>query len=298
MAQQNSRSGTLQDAATKWGQQRRLEFIDFRLYWEGRINRADLKEYFGISTPQASLDLAQYHRLAPQNLTYERRAKVYLATPTFRPVLVQEHSESYLDQLLTVASGAISKDAVFIGWPPPTDLLRSPHRRVSPDVLLLVLRAIRHETAVEVEYQSFDRSGPQRFLASPHAIAFDGFRWHARAYCHALGKFRDLTLARITRVEPKSKTDADAHSDHDWSTFVEVKISPHPNLAENERRAVEFDYAMVDGVATIRTRLALVSYLLRYLGIAPYVRHRAGAEQLILANSDRLAPYLQTSEYS
>ena len=43
-----------------WGQERRLEFIDFRLLWEGRLNRADLTTFFRISVPQASLDLAKY----------------------------------------------------------------------------------------------------------------------------------------------------------------------------------------------------------------------------------------------
>ena len=38
----------------RWGTERRLEFIDFRLYWEGRVNRADLTREFGISVPQAS----------------------------------------------------------------------------------------------------------------------------------------------------------------------------------------------------------------------------------------------------
>ena len=32
-----------------WGQQQRLEFIDFRLFWEGRLNRSDLMDFFGMS---------------------------------------------------------------------------------------------------------------------------------------------------------------------------------------------------------------------------------------------------------
>ena len=38
----------------KWGVERRLEFIEFRLFWEGGVNRADLIEMFGVSVPQAS----------------------------------------------------------------------------------------------------------------------------------------------------------------------------------------------------------------------------------------------------
>lgn len=47
----------------RWGVQRRLEFIDFRLFWDGRFNRRDLAETFGISAQQASSDIAQYTAL-------------------------------------------------------------------------------------------------------------------------------------------------------------------------------------------------------------------------------------------
>lgn len=58
-----------------WGQERRLEFIDFRLLWEGRLNRADITEFFRISVPQASLDLAKYQEIAPGNMVYDRTQK-------------------------------------------------------------------------------------------------------------------------------------------------------------------------------------------------------------------------------
>ena len=49
------------EAATvlKWGVERRLEFIEFRLFWEGSINRAALVETFGVSVPQAATALAE-----------------------------------------------------------------------------------------------------------------------------------------------------------------------------------------------------------------------------------------------
>ena len=42
------------EAALKWGVARRLEFIEFRLYWEGGVNRSDIVEAFRVSVPQAS----------------------------------------------------------------------------------------------------------------------------------------------------------------------------------------------------------------------------------------------------
>src|SRR5689334_22643115 len=91
----------------RWGQGRRLEFIDFRLLWEGRINRGELVDFFGISTPQASLDLARYMELAPGNLAYDRSEKVYRATADFKAVLVPGDSQAYLNPLLAIHSGVL-----------------------------------------------------------------------------------------------------------------------------------------------------------------------------------------------
>ena len=53
----------------------RLEFIEWRLFWEGRLNRSDLEERFGISTPQASVDLRHYRKLAGANIEYDATQK-------------------------------------------------------------------------------------------------------------------------------------------------------------------------------------------------------------------------------
>ncbi len=281
-----------QDKATGWGQQRRLEFIDYRLYWDGRINRADLTGFFGISVPQASLDLARYQELAPANVAYDRSEKVYLATPEFKPVLVPEHSARYLDEVLGVASGTVGRDAAFVGWMPPADLVRHPHRSVSPEALLAVLRAIRQRRVLEVEYQSFSQAAPTRRLISPHAIAFDGFRWHTRAYCHARTAFRDFVFGRLLKIRSHSNSKIDPGSDHEWNTFVEVKIAPHPDLTEGQRRAIELDYAMDGGVAVLPIRRAVLFYVLKQLGFSRDPVDTAAAQQIVLANKDELAPYL------
>jgi len=61
--------------SARWSQERRLEFIDYRLRWDGRLNRSDLIEFFGISVPQASLDIARYTELAPSNICYDASAR-------------------------------------------------------------------------------------------------------------------------------------------------------------------------------------------------------------------------------
>jgi hypothetical protein len=39
--------------AIRWELERRLEFIEYRLFWEGGSNRSDLVDEVGVSVPQA-----------------------------------------------------------------------------------------------------------------------------------------------------------------------------------------------------------------------------------------------------
>ncbi|HET6807235.1 MAG TPA: hypothetical protein VFH59_17500 [Frateuria sp.] len=66
--------------------EQRLRLIDFLLYQYGSINRSALEFFFGISTPQASLDLRAYLALAPDNAVYDKAAKAYVRTERFRLV--------------------------------------------------------------------------------------------------------------------------------------------------------------------------------------------------------------------
>lgn len=62
----------------------RLATIDCLVDQYGTINRAVLCDLFGISVPQASLDLAAYQEMAPQNLVYDKRQKTYVRSPYFQ----------------------------------------------------------------------------------------------------------------------------------------------------------------------------------------------------------------------
>lgn len=101
-----------------WGQDRRLEFIDFRLMWEGRLNRADITAFFRISVPQASLDLAKYQEKAPENAYYDRNQKSYIANASFKPVFATFESNHYLNELIGLETGILSPSESFIGWVP------------------------------------------------------------------------------------------------------------------------------------------------------------------------------------
>ena len=59
----------------RWSVEQRLEFIEFRLFWQGQVNRSDLIETFQVSINQASGDLTKYSDLAPGNMVYNVRVR-------------------------------------------------------------------------------------------------------------------------------------------------------------------------------------------------------------------------------
>jgi hypothetical protein len=69
-----------------YAQTYRLRFIDYLLARFGRVNRADLTDYFGLSIQQVSLDLRAYDELAPGNMIYDKTLKAYRPTDAFKRV--------------------------------------------------------------------------------------------------------------------------------------------------------------------------------------------------------------------
>ena len=177
-----------------WGLESRLQFIDFRLRWERRINRMDLTEHFGISVPQASLDIAKYTELAPSNLTYDRSSKTYTAAPSFHPLYQRSSAQRYLAELLATKMGVVEPAASFIGSAPETDWAPSPWRTINEQTVEAVVRAIRQQEAIRVSYQSMTSLDESIRLLSPHALGNDGFRWHVRAFCHKRQRFSDFSV--------------------------------------------------------------------------------------------------------
>lgn len=64
----------------RWFEQHRMEWIAETLRVFGFINREHLQRKFGVSTPQASLDLAAFMRARPTAMFYDPSAKRYVAT--------------------------------------------------------------------------------------------------------------------------------------------------------------------------------------------------------------------------
>ena len=267
----------------RWGQDRRLEFIEFRLLWEGKINRGELAEFFGVSIQQASLDFAKYMVLAEDNMEYDRSEKVYRATDNFAPRFLAPDAQTFLSQLANLTTNTLSPTLSFIGSRPPCDVVTLPTRRVRTDVLLSVLWAIRDRAEIEVTYQSMRRPSASRRWIAPHSLAFDGARWHARAWCHDTQAFRDFVLTRIQGIHARRKSNIDPLTDTDWHSHVVVIIEPRSDLTLAQRDSVVTDYGMQNGKLFKTIRRALVQYFVRHLQIdGP----EATGQPIVWANRD------------
>jgi len=250
----------------RWGVERRMEFIEFRLYWDGYINRSDLVDFFAISIPQASADLASYQQRVPQNLQYDPRAKRYVAGKLFRPIILSPDAETYLRQLLSLASGVIDRENCFAGWLPAFDVVPLPERRVEPNSLYRLLSAVRSRRSLKIQYQSMTSSEASWRWISPHAFGNDSFRWHIRSFCHTRQEFRDFLFSRILSIGEERPSEIEPTDDRLWHEYITVRIGPNPALDLNKRKVIELDYGMEAGERLIKVRGALFFYLCRQLG--------------------------------
>lgn len=245
----------------RWGVEQRLEFIDFRLLWEGRINRQDLIDYFGVSVPQASTDLKRYQEIAPENMGYDNSAKTYLATDSFAPCFSSPSPDRYLSELKSVTDGLAELETIWPTRVPDFDALPTPHRRIDPVCFRAILHAINEGQSIAIEYQSMsDRDRMWRWI-TPHALASDGSRWHVRACCHLDRYFKDFMLSRILDTRETQVSDVDAKADLPWHTKVTARFEPHPDASPSLRRAIEDDYEMTNGALQLPVRAAMVYYL-------------------------------------
>jgi hypothetical protein len=271
--------------------ERRLQFIDFRLCWQGQLNRMDLMEHFGISTPQASIDVGLYLSLAPENLEYDKTLRAYVAKEHFRPLFGRTSARRYLTELFALKEGILEPSASFIGRSPACEVAPSPARVLDDHTLAQINRAILEEKSVHVVYQSMSSIEPLERWITPHALAYDGFRWHVRAFCHKREDYTDFVLARIldligTDVKPVPKTD------HKWEAVVDLVLAPHPGLSRGARKVIELDYGMTDGVLTLPCRQALLYYTLKRHGLLVSDPVDCREFQIILQNRTEVQPFI------
>jgi len=273
----------------RWGVRRRLEFIDFRLFWDGRFNRSDMAETFGISAQQASADIAQYEKMAPKNLAYDRAEKAYKRTEVFVPAFIGETIERYLLQIVAIENRWMRQEDTWFDAIPSVEVITLGRRSTDPTVLLRVLDAVRNRLEINIDYASLTGSAQQSRTIAPHALAHSAGRWYVRSWSRDHNDFRDYNLNRIGSVGESRESSVDSTLDFEWIHKINLVIVPNPNLSPERRAAVATEYAMEGGRLVRPCRLSLSFYLMseHNLDVEPGVL-KPERQQIILHNREEV----------
>jgi hypothetical protein len=276
----------------KWEQRQRLTLLEATVFWSGEFSTNASMECFGISRVQASKDLTLYQSLCPGNIRYDKYLKRYLVDESFKPAFMVGTAGEFL-QVLKIQQNRIDGAVVtLVKNLPEVDVVEAVFRQVNAAVLQTVNQAIVADKEVRVFYQSMSRPEPAEHRLCPHALVFDGLRWHVRAFSYTHHEFRDFVLARMLSAELGYSAEIDASEDTAWHEFVSVRIGPHPGLSATQKEAIEFDYDMEAGVLEHQVRAALVPYFLRVMRInRDDLTREALVQQIVLLNRDELDKY-------
>lgn len=245
----------------KWDARQRLNFIEMAAFWRGWIGRGDLEREFGISLPQASADLQAYLTQFPDSLRYDLKSKRYVATDSIECRL----SPPDFSRAATKFLGSASKLQTAGDRVAAIDL---PLRAADPGVVRRVFRAVHEKLAVQIHYLSINSGTSAWRWISPHAFGHDGYRWHARAFCHESNGYKDFVLGRISDAKEPEARGEPPKSDSEWDTWEKLILRPNTALDAVQRKAVEFDYAMRQGRVTLEVRRAMLEYTLAYLRLS------------------------------
>jgi hypothetical protein len=246
----------------QWAGRERLALIERVAWWRGAVNRGDLREVFGISAAQASADLQGYQELNPTALAYNLRTKRYEALPEMACVMhlprLEEAVAMFLGAGLPSHQGVQSSAKKVDQFVPPS-------RRAEAKIERRVFLAIDRRRKLRIKYWSVKSGGEKWREIAPHALGFDGFRWHARAWCFENGDYRDFVLSRMEDADWPNEEFEPTVEDEAWSTEVRLVLRANRDLQESQRKTIERDYGMRDGKLEITVRAAMKDYYLAQL---------------------------------
>ena len=275
----------------KWSIAQRLAYIDFCLKWYGKLNRSTLMNRFKISVPQASLDIARYCKLAPNNIIYDRSAKSYVRTDTFIECYPESSSaKAFLSELLTSAERTLLFQSLCSRIP-------TLERGVNDSITAKIVLGIENKQTVEIRYQSMTRDEPSIRRILPKTLVFTDSRWHVRAFCFKKEKYLDFVLARVLDVSKPKELRNCIPEDKDWETIVTLIIEPAKGLNASQKSIIEYDYGMQEHVLKMQCRKAFLFYILKkYRFLNPWRTPRQ--QEIELKNIDEIKSYLTEKEIS
>lgn len=283
-----------------YAQKQRLRYFESRLIWEGLVNRNSICDQFGVTPNHFTRDVRDYKRNFPNNIWYDVSARAYRPTPKFNAQFTVGDPEEYLSLLKLYSQNGYPTLMAELGVHVLSDAIKKPQEKVNRQVLQAVLKSIREEHGLTISYQSFSREKPTSRTIWPHALAWSGDRWHARAYDENRNKYIDVVLSRIAEVFSSGHPPIEGlEDDMEWIEHEIINVIPNPILSASQQRAIAMEYGMDkvgnNYVWSVGMRRCLIPYFLyRYrLDIPTPERKRHGfpTQRIIVRDPDIVPKY-------
>ncbi len=244
-----------------WAAKERLRRVEFLLWWRGWVGRQDLVEVFGISPAQASGDLQRYAAMNPGAMIYHTSRKRYEATES---MVCKLHDPSFEEAVRVLLDGVLPcRHGLEAGNPDSRlEVIGLPARRLDVRIARRVLMALLGKHRLCVRYHSVSSGKDDWRVLAPAGLAWDGKRWHVRAWCGTRMEWRDFVLGRISDAEWPSGPAGKLPDDDEWMTFQTVKLRLNPELTDKQREGLRMDYGMEGDTLEMRVRSSMRNYLL------------------------------------
>lgn len=253
----------------QWAAKERLRFIERSAWWRGVIRRQDVSDVFGVGAAQVSADFQKYLELNPGSLVYSLNRKRYEGSAAMTRMLEDSTLEEAISQFLDRAGKLPVTGREERPQSAQVDWLTLPERRAVPRVERAVFQAVLHGQRVEVLYAAGHGKSRAWRKIMPHALAWSGHRWHARAWCLKNLDYRDFVLGRMEEAHWPEKAEPVTLRDEAWETMITVEVKPHPDLDKEKQAAVAAEFRMERHRLKLPVRQAMVQYLETALGLTP-----------------------------
>ncbi|MGR5048844.1 WYL domain-containing protein [Photobacterium damselae] len=226
----------------------RLAYIDFKLYFTGRVTRSDLKDAFGIAEAAASRVLTEYSKRRPNNKTQKTNT---IIRDTFEP-LIDIDGELALGML----ANGFNSNKIFGVTELSYEKIGKIPNQLNTSEVAMITRAIAGNYAISCKYLSENSTNHERRTLIPLAIMYDGTSWMFRAFDRSepeTNKFKNFHFARVRNVDEEHEIKESRQHDHEaltqdklWNLRLPLILKLHPSLSEKDKRKVRTDFGMAN----------------------------------------------------
>lgn len=250
-----------------------IRFVLNRAYWFGSVKRQDVTRKFDISDDLASRIIG---KLRSDNVLQASGHQLSLLPAAIKSELVRENvcSERFLAEL-TLLQRSDQDITLSCGGRAPSWSTSSLMRTARPEVLREILAAIREVQSVEILYVEKGKlTDPVRRTIEPVELFESVGQWSVDAHCYVEDRRLDFDLLYVVEAKNRSAARyrmAAQSRAQNHLTMMDVRFVPHPALGDAQRKVVEFQFQMRNGLLELKAPLSHVDHLRdRFVAPTPF----------------------------